>query len=534
MPIQENTLVNAAVHAGLIEASALANLKMQARRQQLPLLELLCKNGRYPQTALYRAVAENRGLAFYEREDIKVVTSYLDALNAQVLLKRLFIPVLVGDKLIALTADPDDKLAVDTLQRTLNKPVTLALANPLLIEALLRDHYGEHKNQFNAVSIFNEIMKESYLRQATDLHFEALESGMQLRMRVDGRLQHYDRPINKALAESLMSRIKVLSGLDIAEQNMAQDGGFAYKIEDWEDIAPIELRVATLPTRFGERATLRILGQGTANLTLSQLGLPSHLLKPMQEAIHRPYGIVLVTGPTGSGKSTTLYASLRELDAARLNIMTVEDPIEQVIEGISQVQVADKVSFSKALRSFLRHDPDVMLVGEIRDGETAETAVRAAMTGHMVLSTLHTNNAVSAINRLIDIGCPSYLIASTLLGVLAQRLLRRICQHCCYSYTATAHDLELLEISDPCLQLHRGKGCSHCMGSGYSGRVGVYETLWMDKQLEQLIHQGASEQTMKQYAQEADKLQTLWKDARQKVLEGVTTLEEASTLYQTS
>ncbi|MGY8872110.1 MAG: GspE/PulE family protein, partial [Pseudomonadales bacterium] len=346
-------------------------------------------------------------------------------------------------------------------------------------------------------------------------------------------LQHYDRPINKALAEPLMSRIKVLSGLDIAEQNMAQDGGFAYKIEDWEDIAPIELRVATLPTRFGERATLRILGQGTADLTLSQLGLPSHLLKPMQEAIHRPYGIVLVTGPTGSGKSTTLYASLRELDAARLNIMTVEDPIEQVIEGISQVQVADKVSFSKALRSFLRHDPDVMLVGEIRDGETAETAVRAAMTGHMVLSTLHTNNAVSAINRLIDIGCPSYLIASTLLGVLAQRLLRRICQHCRYSYTATAHDLELLEISDPDLQLHRGKGCSHCMGSGYSGRVGVYETLWMDKQLEQLIHQGASEQTMKQYAQEADKLQTLWKDARQKVLEGVTTLEEASTLYQT-
>ncbi|WP_293264777.1 GspE/PulE family protein [Neptunomonas sp.] len=532
MRVNDNTLINAAVQVGLVDANTLPNLKMLSRRQQLPLLELICKEGLFPQTALYRALAESRNLAFYEREDIQVNAPHLNALNAQILLKRLFIPVDMGEQLVVLSSDPDDKVAQDITQRALNKPCVLALANPLLIEALLREHYQEHISSFNAVSIFNEIMKEAYLRQATDLHFEALKTGMQLRMRVDGRLQHYDRPIDKALADSLMSRIKVLAGLDIAEQNMAQDGGFAYDIEGWVDTAPVELRVATLPTRFGERATLRILGQGTTNATLSQLGLPQHLLQPMLEAIHRPYGMVLVSGPTGSGKSTTLYASLRELDAARFNIMTIEDPIEQVIEGISQVQVADKVSFSKALRSFLRHDPDVMLVGEIRDGETAETAVRAAMTGHMVLSTLHTNNAIAAVNRLIDIGCPSYLIASTLLGVLAQRLLRRICQHCCYTYPATENDKKLLATNSTTLLLSKGKGCSHCMGSGYSGRVGIYETLWMDNQLEQLIHQGASEQKMSDYAQEAGKLNTLWEDARQKVLDGITTLEEASTLYQ--
>lgn len=532
MSVQENTLIQTALQAGFVDQQALTQLRQQARRLQRPLLELICQQRRFPEAALYRAIAEQRGIAFYEREQITLDTDALQALNAQTLLKRLMAPVIVDGKPVALCADPDDKQAVDTLQRALNKPVTAALATPLLIESLLREHYQLYSNTSSAITIFNEIMKEAYLRQATDLHFEALETGMQLRMRVDGRMQHYDRPVSQQLAEALLSRIKVLAGLDIAEQQMAQDGGFAYAIEGWEETAPIELRVATLPTRFGERATLRILGQSTANFTLSQLGLPPHLLKPMLATIKRPYGIVLVTGPTGSGKSTTLYASLRELDAKRLNIMTVEDPIEQVVEGISQVQVSEKVSFAKALRSFLRHDPDVMLVGEIRDGETADTAVRAAMTGHMVLSTLHTNNSVAAINRLIDIGCPSYLIASTLLGVLAQRLLRRICQHCKTAYEPDEADRTLLALNpEEAATLYRGTGCSHCMGSGYSGRVGVYETLWMDKALEQLIHQGAAEEAMRQHALNAGQLHTLWEDARQKVLEGTTTLEEATPLF---
>jgi type IV pilus assembly protein PilB len=341
-------------------------------------------------------------------------------------------------------------------------------------------------------------------------------------------MKFYEHPIDKKLAEALLSRIKVLAGMDIAEQYMTQDGGFSYAIQGWSGIAEIEMRVATIPTRFGERATMRILGQGTTDLNLAQLGISPALLEPLKKSIRKPHGIILVTGPTGSGKSTTLYSALRELDVNKLNIMTVEDPIEQVVEGTSQIQVTDKVSFAKALRSFLRHDPDVMLVGEIRDKETAETAVRAAMTGHMVLSTLHTNSAVAAMGRLVDIGCPPYLIASTLVGVVAQRLLRRICKHCSMQYEASDQEKIILGKSGiEVLPLFKGKGCSHCSGTGYSGRVGIYETLWMSPTLEKMIHQGKSDDEILHTALDENLLSTLWKDAQEKVFQGMTTLKEA-------
>lgn len=532
MAIQENTLINAAIRAELLSANQLPDIKSQARRSGLSTLEFICLEGRFPLTTLYHALAENRKLPYLERDDIYVNPDQLNAFNAQILLRKLFIPAQYQGNLVLVTSDPDDKSLLEITKRTLNQPATLAMADPLMIEAILRTHFQLYESNINAIAVFNDIMKAAYLQQATDLHFESLENSMQIRMRVDGRLQHYECPLGKTLAEALMSRIKVLSGMDIAEQFMAQDGSFAYNIDGWPELDAIEMRVATIPTRFGERATLRILGQNTANLSLAQLGVPPHLLQPMLKAIHKPYGIVLVTGPTGSGKSTTLYASLRELNAARLNIMTAEDPIEQVVTGISQVQVSEKVSFSKALRSFLRHDPDVMLVGEIRDGETAQTALRAAMTGHLVLSTLHTNNAVSAVSRMVDIGCPPYLIASTLIGVLAQRLLRRICSHCKTDYPANSDEKQFLNTEEENLTLYRGTGCARCSGTGYSGRVGVYETLWVDKQMEHLIHEKASDEALKNHARETGLLNTLWEDSRQKVLEGTTSLQEALLLYE--
>lgn len=530
MAVSETSLINAATQVGLVDVAKVAELKSRARALNCSVLELICRHGRFPMTAIYRALANTRQLPFYDRDDIDIELNLISPFNQQVILRRLFLPVKVAGELVVLSSDPEDKMAVDTVQRTLNNKARLVMADPMMIEAVLRQFFASYSQDFNAISIFNDIMKEAYLRQATDLHFEAIENGMQLRVRVDGRLQHYERPIDKQLADALMSRIKVLAGMDIAEQNMAQDGGFAYVINGWQDIGDIEMRVACIPTRFGERATLRILGQGTQNMKLADLGVPPHLLAPMQQEIKKPYGIVLVTGPTGSGKSTTLYASLRELNAQKMNIMTIEDPIEQVIDNISQIQVSEKLSFSSALRSFLRHDPDVMLVGEIRDKETAETAVRAAMTGHMVMSTLHTNNAVSAINRLIDIGCPAYLIASTLVGVIAQRLLRRNCKHCQKSRPANDAELTVLDSSEP-INLYYGTGCSLCLGSGYSGRVGIYETLWMSKSLEQLIHEGASDEALKQQALAENLLHTLWQDAREKVLSGVTSYEEATLLY---
>lgn len=532
MALQENVLLQAGVQSGLIDPLMLPELKSSARRSGTDLIELLCRTGRYPKAALYRALADIKGIPFLERQDIAVAPNLLNTFNSDVLLRRMFAPVLYKEELYILQTDPDDRMGLDTAQRVLGKKVSSALAEPLLVESILRLHFNNFEQGLNAVTVIDDVMKEAYIRSATDLHFEPLEHGMHIRMRVDGKMQSYEKPISKSLSENLMSRIKVLAGLDIAEQHMAQDGGFSYKIQDWFEVEEVELRVATIPSRWGEKATLRILGQSTAGQTLSQLGMPEHILSGMQQALAKPHGIILVTGPTGSGKSTTLYASLRELDATQLNILTVEDPIEQVVDGTTQVQVSEKVNFSKALRSFLRHDPDVMLVGEIRDHETAETAVRAALTGHMVLSTLHTNSAVATVSRLIDIGCPRYLISSTLAGILAQRLLRRLCSHCKEAYNPDAREREILQLdSSHNLTLYRHKGCPQCNGSGYRGRVGIYETLWINNEIEQLIHKGAEDEQIAEAAAGAGLLSTLWQDAKDKVLEGTTSLHEAMHLY---
>jgi type IV pilus assembly protein PilB len=362
-----------------------------------------------------------------------------------------------------------------------------------------------------------------YLRRASDIHFEPSAFGMRVRLRVDGHLQEYGRTLGGAESEALMTRLKVLSSLDIAEQRMAQDGGLSYQVAGWE-IPPTDIRVATVPTKFGERATLRLLGQETGRLSLEKLGMPEGILSGFRQAIDRPHGMILVTGPTGSGKSTTLYAALRELDADDLNILTVEDPVEQIMDGITQVQVTNKVSFGQALRSFLRHDPDVILVGEIRDMETAETALKASMTGHLVLSTLHTNDAVGAVSRLVDIGAERYLIGSTLIGVLAQRLVRRLCPHCRQSRSSTEEERKQLGMEGKTdLQLFDPQGCPHCLGSGFLGRVGLFEALWLDPELSVSIAAGASEDEIRR---QAKGLKTLWQDGCEKVLNGDTALTE--------
>lgn len=531
MALQENTLIQAGVTVGLIDPQQLPELKTQARRAGIHLPELLCRHDRYPLSALYRALAETRQLPFFERADMQIKPELLAPFNGDILLRRLFFPVEHNNELFVLLADPDDRMPVDAVMRALGQRPRMAMADPLLIETCLRQHFKLYETNQDAVSIFEAIMKEAYVCKATDLHFEPLEEGMQLRMRRDGKMHNYERPIDQSLAEALISRIKVLAGLDIAEQNMAQDGGFSYRINDWPEADEVEMRMATIPTRWGERATMRILGQDTANLSLAQLGMSDHILQPMRKAVRKPHGIVLVTGPTGSGKSTTLYAALRELDANELNILTVEDPIEQVVAGTGQVQVSEKVSFAKALRSFLRHDPDVMLVGEIRDKETAETAVRAAMTGHMVLSTLHTNSAVASINRLVDIGCPRYLIASTLVGILAQRLLRKLCTACKKPRPATPSEQRQLQVTEA-VTLYDPCGCAQCLGSGFKGRTGIYETLWIDSKMEALIHQGADDEALTRYANEHQLLSTLWQASREKVLDGSISLHEAMHLYQ--
>ena len=325
----------------------------------------------------------------------------------------------------------------------------------------------------------------------------------------------------------MTSRIKVLGGLDIAERREPQDGGFTARLE--REDQSIDVRLATIPNRHGERVTLRLLGVETQHLTLDKLGFDARSLVRFREVLAQPHGLVLLTGPTGSGKSTTLYAALRELAAPEINAMTVEDPVEFVIPGISQTQVdrAGKVTFARALRSLLRHDPDVLMVGEIRDAETADVAIKAAMTGHLVLSSLHTNRAAGAPGRLRDMGCPDYLIGSVLRGVVAQRLVRRLCDRCRQPRQAAPAELALLDPDrgEPA-QVWDPRGCPLCVGTGYRGRLALVEGFWIDETLTEAITSGASELALRRLAQQGG-AGDLASDALGKVLDGRTSLSEA-------
>lgn len=530
MAVSETTLLNAAIQAGLIDNELVARLRPLARAQRLSLLDAVSRERRLPQAAFYLALAEVRGLPFLRAPELD--EDACSRLTPGLLARHLLLPV--KEDYLAVS-DPDDRMGIETVRRLIGRNPPLALAEPAALEALARDRFGMDSlhnrggEEHNPVVLFDRLMKEAFLRRASDIHLEAEKSSYRMRLRVDGHLQGWGGPLNRPLGESLVSRIKVLAGMDIAESRAAQDGAFTYRIADWDN-EEAELRIASIPTRFGERLTLRVLKSDPGRLTLDSLGMPAAMLTRLREQLKRPHGIVLVTGPTGSGKSTTLYAALRELDASAANILTVEDPIEQALAGISQVQVTAKVGFADALRSFLRHDPDVILVGEIRDADTADTAIKAATTGHMVLSTLHTNHALGAITRLDDIGCEPFLLAATLGGVIAQRLVRRLCPRCKTPYPPDADERACLGLTDDVeVTLYRAHGCPACLGSGYSGRIGIFEALWIGEALADAIAEGRSERELTGLANDWYRLAI---DAVAKVLAGVTSLSEVQSLIR--
>ena len=533
MAVTEATLIEAGIRVGLVDAVALKGLRLQAKRERLPLLEVVTRSGRFPEAALYQALADSHQMEFFHPSDLKADAEALAMLPRTMRQQKPVLPVRRGGDRYLVLADPEDMLSVERAERAVGCRFKPALAEPRSLRtavllsgdggtvAAIAQGGGEGEN--DPVELFDQVMKEVYLRRASDIHFEPIEGGMRVRLRVDGQMQDYGRLLSMAEQESLMNRIKVLASLDIAEQRMAQDGALKYTISDW-DIPETDIRVATIPTRWGERGTMRILGQETGDLSLEDLGMPEEILGEFRHAIARPYGMILVTGPTGSGKSTTLYAAIRELNVDQMNVLTVEDPVEQPIAGVSQVQVSGKVNFAQALRSFLRHDPDVILVGEMRDRETVEIGMRAAMTGHMVLSTLHTNDSVGAVTRLADIGAERFLIGSTLIGVLAQRLVRRLCRHCRKKRLASPDELRLLgRFEDHGIEIYDPAGCSFCLGSGYRGRVGIYEALWIDSNLRVAIAEGAGENEIRRMA---TGLRSLWQDGCAKVLAGEAALND--------
>ncbi|WP_167145217.1 type II secretion system ATPase GspE [Pseudomonas sp. OTU750018] len=380
----------------------------------------------------------------------------------------------------------------------------------------------EQEDDAPIIRLINAILGEAIKENASDIHLETFEKRLVVRFRVDGILREVLEP-KRELAALLVSRIKVMARLDIAEKRIPQDGRISLKVGGRE----VDVRVSTLPSANGERVVLRLLDKQAGRLNLQHLGMSARDRDLMETTVRKPHGILLVTGPTGSGKTTTLYASLVSLNDRTRNILTVEDPIEYHLEGIGQTQVNSKVdmTFARGLRAILRQDPDVVMVGEIRDKETAEIAVQASLTGHLVLSTLHTNSAIGAITRLVDMGIEPFLLSSSLLGVLAQRLVRVLCPHCKEAYQADEAECKLLGV--PFAQpptLYHARGCAECHQQGYRGRTGIYELVVFDDHLRTLIHNAASEQDMTRHARSLGP--SIREDGRRKVLEGATTVEE--------
>jgi len=370
------------------------------------------------------------------------------------------------------------------------------------------------------IKLVNLLLIQAVKERASDIHVEPFRNEITVRFRIDGIL-HKIAPPSQHLLPALISRIKILSKMDIAEKRLPQDGGFSVKIEDRH----IDLRVSVVPTIYGEKAVLRILDRGAISLDLEKLGFSDQDLTLFKKAISSPYGLILITGPTGSGKSTTLYSALNFIMTPKKNIITIEDPIEYQLAGINQVQVKPKIglTFAEGLRSFLRQDPDIMMVGEIRDLETAEICIRAALTGHMVLSTLHTNDAPSAITRLVDIGVEQYLVASGLVLLMAQRLVRKLCPKCKEPMQLPPELIDKYNIVKP--DAFKAKGCEYCRQTGYSGRTAIHEILAINQRLRELIAKNTSANQLREAAKE-DGMKTLLEDGLDKVTEGVTSVEE--------
>lgn len=444
--------------------------------------------------------------------------------------------------------------AVAEARRIINRPLTLAAVSDEQFEALLAQTYEQNSDQAMAmmagvsdeldldqlaetiepedlldsedhapiIKLINAVLSEAIKIGASDVHIEAFENRMRIRFRVDGVLREILQP-PKNIAPLVISRIKVMAKLDIAEKRLPQDGRISLKIAG----RSVDVRVSTLPSGHGERIVLRLLDKQAGRMDLQHLGMSSVDRDRLNDLLHHPHGIILVTGPTGSGKTTTLYAGLTRLNDKSRNILTVEDPIEYYLDGIGQTQVNSKVemTFAKGLRAILRQDPDVVMIGEIRDIETASIAVQASLTGHLVLSTLHTNTAIGAVTRLRDMGVEPFLLASSLIGVLAQRLVRQLCPHCKEAHSATDTECDWLGVKpDQAPLIYRPVGCDQCNQLGFIGRTGVYELVPIDDTLQQMIHDGAGEQAMEKHARSYTN--SLRSDGRRLVLEGITSLEE--------
>jgi type IV pilus assembly protein PilB len=553
------------VDEGLLTSAQLREaLQIQARDgQRMMLGEILVSRGFLTEEQLLRAMAKARHLPFIETPSAVAEAGARALVPEAIRQEHLVLPIsLCGNELLVATANPADSIVIEQLERITGFRIRLAVSTAKAIEDALAMKVAEpepaatpavteidtllgdlDESEFAiddssagdiaagedeassgpVVKLVNHILASAVAEGASDIHIEPDDGSMRVRFRVDGVLQVRLRPPHRMHA-AIASRIKIMARLDISERRIPQDGEIAVRMSG----RPIDLRVSTLPGKFGEKIVMRVIDVGAGRLGLDKLGFRPTMLERFRGIISQPHGVVLVTGPTGSGKSTTLYSVLSEFDTAENNVSTVEDPVESNIVGVHQTQVNPKagMTFSGALRALLRQDPDIIMVGEIRDAETGQIAVQAALTGHLVLSTLHTNDAPSAITRLGNLGVEPFLIAASLRGVLAQRLVRKVCAGCREEYVPDAAQRAALgRYGERATVLARGRGCRKCHERGYSGRIGLYELFTPDAEVLDAI--AARTELSKIRAMLASKgFESLWDDGMEKVLAGLTTAEE--------
>ncbi len=535
--------VNLLVEEGLLSAGQLEQVVALSRERNESLIKTLVRQGLIPEEKLLRVVAGQQGLEFVTFRDIRPEAAAVASLSARFVAHYRIMPVkLTGNRLLIALSNPFDQAAGEDIESSLGYRVERVLACENDILEAIQIHYGvgaetverilsgmtgqgtgqplqeSHDLELKAedasvIKLVNQLLHQAITDRATDIHFEVYRDDIILRRRIDGVL--YDTTVSKNMASlypAIISRIKLMAGLNIVERRLPQDGRARVNIGHYQ----YDLRVSVVPAMHGENVVIRILPT-TMLFSMEQLGLSPRHSKILMELIQLPHGIVFVTGPTGSGKSTTLYACLTRLNTRDHKIITIEDPVEYEIKGIMQTQVNPRIdlTFARALRSMLRHDPDIMMVGEVRDRETAEITIQTALTGHLVFSTLHTNDAASAAIRLLDMGVDPYLIASTVRAFMAQRLVRVVCDNC----------REWVDFKGK--RCSRGKGCTQCNGTGYRGRVAISEILQVLPDIQDLILRRASARDIRQKAV-ALGMQTLAADGWDKIIQGVTTVEEVT------
>jgi type IV pilus assembly protein PilB len=548
--------------SGRLSDATLTGLRRSCEEAQRSLADAAIESGHLSRIEFLRGVAKHLGLPFVDELPRVLSQETTAELTGDVARRFRVTPWRIGAAVLELAAvDPFAAGLAEDLSFALGREVQIVVADPARIEELISLHYGGtavaedqeatdgggctrsgEENQSSdrrlmreaaegpVVHFVNSVLNQAIREHASDVHFEPFEGEFRVRCRVDGTLREVATPpISRAPA--VVSRLKVLAGLNIAERRRPQDGRIRFEAEQ----RCVDLRISTLPTQAGESVVLRVLDQTSAPVSLAQLGLPGDVAEAVREIVHRPNGLLLVTGPTGSGKTTTLYSCLRLINSPDMKVLTAEDPVEYEIEGVTQLAVNPGIglTFAAALRSFLRQDPDVLMVGEIRDLETAGIAVQAALTGHLVLSTLHTNDAAGAVTRLVDMGVEPFLLSATLEGVLAQRLVRRICPACRESVDLTPEVLAEMAPGFESIagrKVFRGRGCAACRGTGHKGRAGIFEWLKITEEVRELIVERAPAATIQRVATEHG-MESLRAAGLRAIIEGLTTVEEVMRLF---